>query len=230
MKLLILLFSVLTAQIMIGQNIVETRTATLVDGDYILQGTVHLEAFDDGSLDLRLEDDYMTQSNVFDVHIYLSNSDDYNAPIDTSEALLVENIGSISGINYSSGAMTFELPSGVGINDYNFIVFICVQFGNLHWGNGTFSESIVSSTEDLESSFKPSIEIFPNPSANGQFKIDVLENENLSLEVLDISGRSIIAKTLEYNTSNTVYIENSGIYFFRFNSGSSSITKKVIRR
>ncbi len=219
-----------TAQIMICQNIVETRTATLVDGDYILQGTVHLEAFDDGSLDLRLEDDYMTQSNVFDVHIYLSNSDDYNAPIDTSEALLVENIGSISGINYSSGAMTFELPSGVGINDYNFIVFICVQFGNLHWGNGTFSESIVSSINQVEDPIKPIVEVFPSTSENGQFEIAVLRNENVNLEIFDLNGRLIDFKSLKQNSNNTVYIENSGIYFLRFNGRNSTMTKKVIRR
>lgn len=86
----------------------------------------------------------MTQSNVFDVHVFLTNNNNYSNPIDTTGMLLVENIGTINGLNYSSGAMTFNLLSGVGINGYQHIVFICVQYGRLHWGSGAFGNSIVT--------------------------------------------------------------------------------------
>ena len=125
-----------TFQFLNAQNLVESRTAMLFPGDYSLQGTVHLESFDDGSLNLRFEENYMTQSNVFDVHVFLSNDNNYNAPIDTSGMFLVADIGTINGLNYSSGSMTFNLPSSIGINDYQYIVFVCVQFGLLHWGDG----------------------------------------------------------------------------------------------
>jgi len=110
MKNLIFSISILLGQYCIGQSIVETRTADLLPGDYIMQGTAYLELYDDNSLKLRFGSDYITQSNVFDVHVYLTNDNNYNAPIDTTGLLLVENIGTISGINYSSGAMTFDLP------------------------------------------------------------------------------------------------------------------------
>ncbi len=141
MKNLFLFTLLLMTQVMLSQNLIETRTASLMDGDYLLQGTVHLELYDDNSLDVRFENDYLTTNNVFDVHVYLTNNNNYADPINTSGMLLVENIGSIDGIDYSSGPMTFNLPAGVGINDYQHIVFVCLQFGNLHWGDGTFGAS-----------------------------------------------------------------------------------------
>lgn len=142
MRIPFLILMTLFLQAVNAQNLLETRTASLQDGDYLLQGTVYLESFDDGTLDLRFDSDYLTQSNVFDVHVFLTNDNNYAAPIDTAGMLLVENIGSIDGINYSSGAMTFDLPVGVGINDYQYIIFICMQFGRLHWGDGVFSDPV----------------------------------------------------------------------------------------
>ena len=133
MKKNILVTLVLLAQITFGQKLIETRTATLVDGDYSLDGTVYLELFDDDSLDLRFDSDYKTSTNVFDVHVYLSTDNNFQKPIDTSEMLLVENIGTMTGLNYSSGARTFDLPAGVGINDYKYVVFVCVFYNRLHW-------------------------------------------------------------------------------------------------
>lgn len=137
-----------SAVFVFGQDLVQSRTATLEDGAYSLSGTVHLELYDDNSLNLRFDSDYLTQRNVFDVHVFLTNNNDYKAPIDTAGMLLVENIGTVSGLNYSSGAMTFSLPEGVGIDDYKHIVFICMRFGQLHWGDGTFEESGTTNTSD----------------------------------------------------------------------------------
>jgi hypothetical protein len=111
---------------------------------------VYLELFDNKSLDLRFDTDYLTLSNVYDVHVYLSTTNDYTEPIDTSEMFLVANIGTISGLNYSSGAMTFNLSSEVNIDDYDYIVFVCIQYGRLHWGNGTFGESVLSNKTGID--------------------------------------------------------------------------------
>ena len=111
---------------------------------------MYLELFDNKSLDLRFDTDYLTLSNVYDVHVYLSTTNDYTEPIDTSEMFLVANIGTISGLNYSSGAMTFTRSSEVNIDDYDYIVFVCIQYGRLHWGNGTFGESVLSNKTGID--------------------------------------------------------------------------------
>ena len=68
MKNILLFILLLSSHIVISQNLIEFRTASLVDGDYSLEGDVYLELFDDNSLNLRFDTNYLTQSNVFDVH------------------------------------------------------------------------------------------------------------------------------------------------------------------
>lgn len=151
-----------------AQTLVESRSAQLMDGDYTLNGTVYLELYDDNSLDLRFGSDYMTQSNVFDVHVYLSMDNNYVEPIGLAGKLLVANIGTISGLNYSSGAMTFDLPAGTGIDDYDHIVFVCIQFGQLHWGHGAFNTLPSPTLTDLNGTCEvtPSIPTVTAPNGS----------------------------------------------------------------
>ena len=102
MRPIFIIAVVLLTQLTYGQTVKETRTASLVDGDYSLEGTVYLELFDDNSLNLRFGSDYLTgiNGNVYDVHVYLSTTNNYQRPIDTSNMLLVSNIGTISGLDY----------------------------------------------------------------------------------------------------------------------------------
>ena len=141
------------SQFLFCQQVTQYRTATLNNGDYSLEGTVRLEVLEDNSIQLKFEEDYLTQSNVFDVHVFLTNDNNYAAPIDTTGMLLIANIGSIDGLDYSSGERTFDLPSTVEINDYQHIVFVCVRFGRLHWGDGTFSDVTINSPAGLEKAF-----------------------------------------------------------------------------
>ncbi|MGH1339506.1 MAG: T9SS type A sorting domain-containing protein [Aureispira sp.] len=217
-------------QIAFGQTITETRTATLVDGDYTLDGTVYLELFDNGLLDLRFDTDYLTQSNVFDVHVFLTNNNNYADPIDTTGMLLVENIGTISGLNYSSGAMTFNLPSGVGINDYQHIVFVCVQFGRLHWGNGAFGNVVQTTLNVTEATNEDGIHIYPNPTRNGEINVqfqDILQN--VLIEVYDVNGQIVSSDHFLQKEEHTIELEQPGAYFLRLTSDKVSLVKKIIR-
>ena len=173
----------------------------------------------------------MTQSNVFDVHVFLTNDNNYTAPIDTTGLLLVEDIGTISGLNYSSGPMSFTLPSGVGINDYQYIIFICVQFGQLHWGDGEFGEStILTNTSDLEASKELEIMAYPNPSKNGFVEIQFQQlQQNATIEVLDTDGKIMSSENVYNIQQHLIELKKSGIYFIRLTTDSGSIVKKVIR-
>ena len=213
MKNIILFTLLFFTQTTFGQMIIETRTATLVDGDYTLDGTVYLELYDDGSLDLRFDTDYMTQSNVFDVHVFLTNNNNYANPIDTTGMLLVENIGTINGLNYSSGAMTFNLPTGVGINDYQHIVFVCVRFGRLHWGNGAFGNAVATTLDVAEATKEDGINIYPNPTENGVMNIqfqDVLQN--VLIEVYDVNGRVVSSDHFLQKEEHRIELELSLIH------------------
>ena len=83
MRPIFIIAVVLLTQLTYGQTLKETRTASLVDGDYSLEGTVYLELFDDNSLNLRFGSDYLTgiNGNVYDVHVYLSTTNNYQSPL-----------------------------------------------------------------------------------------------------------------------------------------------------
>ena len=226
----LLLILVLFAQFAYGQNVIETREASLMDGDYSLAGTVYLESFDDGTLDLRFDEDYLTQSNVFDVHVFLTNNNNYSTPIDTAGMLLVADIGTISGLNYSSGARTFDLPAGTGISDYEYIVFICVQYGQLHWGDGTFGEVVPTTTTVKEVDEKLAINLYPNPSENGRIEIQFQHpQQNILVEVLNLSGQLISSERIFGEQAHFIELKESGTYFLRLTSDDGSTVKKVIR-
>ena len=118
-------------QTVLSQDVIEFREATLVEGGYVISGSAFLELLDDGSLQVRLTQDYSTPRGP-DVQLYLSNN-----PTQISGGLFVENL---SDENAFSGAHSWNLGSDVGINDYNYIIFRCVAFG-LHWAGGTFGGS-----------------------------------------------------------------------------------------
>jgi len=231
MRVIFLVVMTFCAHIVFGQSIVETRTASLVDGDYSLDGTVHLELFDDNSLNLRFESNYQTQSNVFDVHVFLTNNSNYTSPIDTSGSLLVANIGTISGLNYSSGPMTFSLPAGTGINDYQNIVFICIQYGRLHWGNGVFGPSVITTNiSPLETTKPIAVTTYPNPSKDGMVEIQFEETQqNALIEVLDVKGRLLSSERVFNVQQHLMELKESGIYFIRLTMENGSTVQKVVR-
>lgn len=67
------------------------------------------------------------------------------------------------------------------------------------------------------------IDVYPNPS-NGVFNINT--TENVSLEVLDITGKRIQSMQITGNTQ--VELNNAGMYFFRFSNENGSAVRKVI--
>lgn len=212
MKFILIGLAFFTLNSISAQTIISSRTTSLVPGDYATSGTVHLELYDDNKLDLRFESDYLTQSNVYDVHIFLTNNTNYSAPIDTSGLLLVENIGSIAGINYSSGAMTFSLPAGTGIDDFDNVVFVCVQFGQLHWANGVFSP-----TTGIETVLNSSIKLFPTISSTGDYTLIVGDSfKNGIVTVSDLNGQIVLEKQIQGQNSIPLKVKgNKGVYFIR---------------
>lgn len=228
MTRIVLFFLILHIQLALGQNIVETRTGSLVNGDYALQGTVHLELYSDSSLVLRFENDYLTQSNVYDVHIFLSNDNNYTAPIDTTGWLLVENIGTISGINYSSGPRSFNLPTGTGINDYQYIVFVCVQFGRLHWGHGVFGASVFTNVPYLQVNHVLDLSIYPNPFTSGVTTIQFeAPQEEILIEVFDVNGKILSNEHLFNLQQYALLLQETGIYFVRITTKNGVVIKTI---
>ncbi len=121
MKKLLLLSLLFLSLTSIGQVLCE-RVAPLVKTGYTVTGTAHLEQHGTDILKLRLSDDFVLQeSSPPDVRVYLSKTENYNA----SEVIQVANLTTIS---HTSGGITFDVPSGVTMNEYSYVLFYCLQY------------------------------------------------------------------------------------------------------
>ena len=117
---------------LIGQVVDCSRTTTLLDGVYQIEGTAYLERFEDGSIQLRLGDDFVTDSGP-DVQIFLSNDS-----TSIAGGVMLADIGFVDGINHFSGEITFDVPADVTIGEYQYLVFRCITF-DAYWGGGKWS-------------------------------------------------------------------------------------------
>jgi hypothetical protein len=76
-----------------------------------------------------------------------------------------------------------------------------------------------------ESSFS----VYPNPSNNGIFKLSVVNENKVSLQVFDISGRLITEKNdLKNNDEINLSQYASGVYIARFSTDTKNNTLKLV--
>ncbi len=111
-----------------------SRTSPFVRGGYSVSGKVILEQLTDSTARLRLDDDFETDSGP-DVVIFLSNDS-----TNINGALRVADIGTVNGLRHFKGAISFDLPTGVRIDDYRYVVMRCLLF-NLHWATAPLPSS-----------------------------------------------------------------------------------------
>jgi len=114
-----------------AQDVALQRTSDLMPQLYSIQGDAFLEELVTGDLVLRLSDDFSTPPGP-DVRILLGNALSLSG---TVEVVNLTNVG------HFNGARTFDVPSSVNIEDFNFILFFCVNFQQF-WASGTFGETV----------------------------------------------------------------------------------------
>ena len=85
---------------------------------------------------------------------------------------------------------------------------------------------VLSSVNNLKDT---TFSIYPNPSANGIFKISVANQEIVSLQVFDISGR-LITKKIELKNNDQINLSQyqKGVYIARFSSETKNEVLKLI--
>ncbi len=150
----------------VGQTVELQREADLDPELYSISGIGFLEELDNGELQFRLSDDFDTPAGP-DVRVLLNTS------ISGSGGVELVNL---STIGHFSGALTVPVPSGIDIEDYDFVVFFCVAFNQL-WASGEFGDTIdlTGGGAECESS---SVE-----NQNGNNEIDICPLDNNSDEI-----------------------------------------------
>jgi hypothetical protein len=152
MKQIILLLSILVSLTAFNQTVVSYREAALNDSQsYTLDGIAFIEELSNGTFRFRLDGNYSTQSGP-DVQIFMTNNTGFSSPINTTGALFVEDVGTgAGGINHFSGAYSTILSGIASLSDFDHVVFTCVGFGFLHWGDGSFGAIVTPCATTMSS-------------------------------------------------------------------------------
>lgn len=102
------------------------REGTLkTTSSYKLDGSFSLSEVE-GDLVLAFEDDYSTSDRLPGLYLYLTNN-----PNTTAGAM------EIGEVTIFSGAHSYTLPAGTGLNDYSHVLYFCKPF-NVKVGDGAF--------------------------------------------------------------------------------------------
>lgn len=234
-RLLLLGAALLMSLTAVAQNVVAYREAPLTGGGpYFLNGTAIIEELDNGSFQFRLSNDYSTNSGP-DVQIYLTNNGTFSSPINLNGTLFIEDVGTEAGpnqpgISHFSGAYSKTLSTLGGLNQYDHVVFVCVRFGQLHWGNGTFGNTINACTATNATLNETACGAYTAPSGaiytmSGTYQ-DTIANAGGcdSLITLNLSISNIDASVSNSGTVLSANMPNANYQWIDCNNGNAPIS------
>jgi hypothetical protein len=90
---------------------------------------------------------------------------------------------------------------------------------------------VITSSNTLEKN-ENLVQVYPNPSANGKFKITLASGKNLEsqIEVRSIDGRLVQSfKSKSSSIELDLKTQEAGIYMLRISNGSELIEKKLVK-
>jgi hypothetical protein len=85
----------------------------------------------------------------------------------------------------------------------------------------------------FEQDFEPALSLFPNPSTNGNFTVELQNITGASeLQLFDISGRIVYEESIDLTDNNSRIALNRdlnpGVYFVRIINGDLVLSKRLI--
>lgn len=213
------------------QTVVAYREAPLMGaGPYFLNGTAIIEEFDNGMFQFRLNSAYSTNTGP-DVQIYLTNNGMFGTPVDLNGTLFVEDIGTgAGGISHFSGPYSKFLTSLTSLSQFDHVVFVCVQFGNLHWGDGSFGNTVTVCNTTTSSLTATSCDTYTAPSgavfnSSGTYQ-DTIPNAGGcdSVITLNLTINQVDASATGNGNTLTANMANASYQWIDCNNGNSPIS------
>ena len=188
-----------------------SRTGSFQGTDVNVVGTAKF--IQDGSTKtIELGTDFLSDSGP-DLDVYLSPD-----PNPVANGIKLEALTSLSG------TQTYDVPVGIEITDYEYVVVHCTQYNHLYGyallstPSGNCSLALGTDDAKLLENFK----LIQSDKGIDFTSDNVLSNP--SVKVYDLAGKLV----LEANTvSETLLVKDSGIYFVMVSSIEGNFQQKV---
>jgi len=118
-----------------AQDVEQFRESDLKPAGYAIEGKAFLEKLSDGSIQLRLSEDFDTPRGP-DVRILLGNGLSLDNTVE---------IVNLTTVNHFEGELIVDVPGSVELDQFENVIFFCIAFNQL-WASGEFSD--VMNSED----------------------------------------------------------------------------------
>jgi hypothetical protein len=165
------------------------------------------------------------------------NTENHTVDIEITEGTSLTNL--VATFTLSEGATTkvdgvFQ-TSGTSENDFTEgVTYVVVAEDGINETEWTVNVTVENNSTGIEDLENLELRIFPNPATNYiNVKSNMVQNDHVSLEIIDITGKIKSSKQiyLNNNLNVTLYFDDeitSGIYFLRVKTDSRTITQQFI--
>ncbi len=193
--------------------------------NYPISGTATLESLQDGSKKVNFDMFSTVQGKV--LHTFLSVDENYNPGVDlqiSDRELYVDEINNIKGTlrDPISGPRSFNVPSTVEFDEYNYVIVYCISASAL-WGRAKLENSTGAGCNTLstERFTTEELRVFPNPVTD-QLHINLKSLSSASFKIFTLHGQLVKTVAATNRTNSQIDVSNieSGLYLLEISSNN----------
>lgn len=175
-----------------------------------------------GIKQVTLGSNFATSNNGPDIHVILCKTAFYNPSTD----LIISGI-----LTQITGMQSFNVPSNVELNDFQYILIHCVafnhRFGYAMLGNPSGQNCATLATSAFNEDL-PYLKIFPNPTTDIiNFSLDQMS----TISVFNIVGEKLVSDYTIDSQKNSLSLESfpNGLYLIQLDINGIKHFKKIIK-
>lgn len=198
-----------------------SRTGNFMPTDVDTKGAVTLLFNADGTKKIQLGSDFSTSAGP-DIHVVLCKTAFYNRNTD----LIISGL-----LTKTSGSQTFNVPTGVQLSDFQYILIHCVaynhRFGYAKLGNSAGQSCATLATKSFNED-NENFQIFPNPTTDIiNFSLD----QKATVSVYNNIGEKLVSDYTIDSQKTSLSLESfsNGLYLIQLDINGVKHFKKIIK-
>ncbi|HKC69203.1 MAG TPA: T9SS type A sorting domain-containing protein, partial [Bacteroidia bacterium] len=117
----------------------------------------------------------------------------------------------------STRLVTIDVQNPTSVNNNYAVDSNVVYIDTVAHTNGIKQTSFITNT----------VKVYPNP-AQGNFTVEVSNNQKQQLQVLDISGKIVLTQTIQSKTTIDASLFENGVYFVQLKSEAGVSIQKIV--